>query len=191
MSSVWTHFLADIADWFPGGLYGMGLVLLAIAVAIGLAIQESGLFKWRRRRRRTKRKPLVEAVIVPDTVDDTELPLLPSEALLARAQQFMASGDYRRAIREWLRVTVRELVEAEVIDNRPGWTVTELAAAAGVALPQASGALSEAAAIFSGVWYGGFEAGLDQAVRIRGLREAVSAAAEQYRSSAGFSREAV
>jgi hypothetical protein len=49
---------------------------------------------------------------------------------------------------------VRELVDAYVIENRPGWTVTELARAAGAARAPVRPPLDAASLLFSDIWYG-------------------------------------
>lgn len=176
MTYWWTQIVADIADWFPGGLAGLGIAMLLIGVAIGIAVQPSGVFKFNRRQRKVKVAP-IDAVVVAET-NKEELPQLPSATLLARAQQFMAAGDYRSAVREWLRLMVRRLVEQGVIENHPGWTVTELAAAAGIALPWSAGILNEAARIFSDVWYGEVPADISTGTRMRDIQSELDTTAE-------------
>lgn len=172
MSYWWTHLVAEIADWFPGGLYGLGLGVLVLAILIGLLLQPMKLYRFSWKRKKIAK--VKEAVIVADPVAEEALPDLPVDALLARAQHYMATGDYRLAVREWLRVMVRDLVDRRVVDNSPGWTVTELAASAGLSLPAAAGALNEAAGIFSDIWYGEREANLERAGRMRDLHGEVA-----------------
>lgn len=176
MTFWWTHLVADVADWIPGGPYGLGLTVLVLSVLVGLALQPRGLLRGKLARRGDRPAKIKPKAATAEAVDDT-LPELPADALTARAEQYMASGDYRRAVREWLRVMVRDLVEAEVVDHMPGWTVTELAGAAGRAAPSAAEPLAEAASIFSEVWYGGRLAGLAEADRMRSLRTAVHSVA--------------
>lgn len=182
MTQWWTHLVAGIADWFPGGLYGLLLAVVLLAVLVGLAIQNPALFRWRwSRTKRSKRPAKPEVSTVPPDVDTTEsVPDLPADALLARAQAFMAAGDYRGAVREWLRVMVRDLIEAGTITHRPGWTVTELASAGALAVPDSARVLHEAAGIFSEVWYGSREAELGTATRMRALREQLGAMLSAY-----------
>lgn len=175
--SWWTHPVADVGDWYPGGLYGLGLTVLLLGLAIGLLLQPFGLFRVNRRFRNREKPQAATEILTAEPVADEALPQLPADALLARAQQYMTTGDYRRAVREWLRVAVRDLVERAVIEHSPGWTVTELARGAGAALPQASGALDEAARLFSDIWYGGVAADLAAATRMRDLHAEVVAAA--------------
>lgn len=171
----WTHPVADIGDWFPGGLYGLGLTVLLIGLAIGLLLQPFGLYRFSHRFTKKDKPKDATDIVVAEPVADEALPELPSDALLARAQQFMATGDYRNAVREWLRVAVRDLVERAVIEHRPGWTVTELARAAGQALPPIAASLDEAARVFSDIWYGGYEANLEAATRMRDLHMTITA----------------
>jgi Domain of unknown function (DUF4129) len=49
---------------------------------------------------------------------------------------------------------VRGLIEAGVIPHSPGWTVTELAAAAGHFRPSLAPPLRAATGVFSEIWYG-------------------------------------
>lgn len=166
MTYWWTHMVADIADWFPGGLYGLALAVLLVSLLVGLALQNPRLYRFKRR-----------ATAVPDMVppasievdDDESVPELPVDALTERAQRFMAAGRYREAVREWLRVMVRDLIDTGVIEHAPGMTVTELAAAGGQAVPGAASALTQAATVFSDVWYGDAVADLVMGTTMRDL----------------------
>ena len=149
MTYWWTHRVADVADRFPGGLYGLVLAVLLVCVLVGLAVQNPALYRWRRRR--AQKADVVTPVVIVE--DDESVPEVPADALLARAQRFMATGDYRSAVREWLRVMVRDLIEADAVSNLPGMTVTEVAAQGGIAVPAASGVLADASTLFSEVWY--------------------------------------
>jgi hypothetical protein len=116
-----------------------------------------GLFRrfrlrWRRRRKRPKQTEVHEE-LPPD-----QLPDLPAAVLTLSADELAAQGRYREAVRERLRAIVRDLVERDVIAYRPGWTVTELAAAAATARPPTGSPLAAASEVFSGIWYGEREA---------------------------------
>ncbi|MFD0556054.1 uncharacterized protein DUF4129 [Stackebrandtia endophytica] len=171
MTQWWTRLVADVADWFPGGLYGLLLAVVLVAIIVGLAIQEPALYRWRRRSKKSKPVDSEVSSDITDSDSGEAVPDLPADALTARAQAFMAAGDYRGAVREWLRVMVRDLIEADAITHRPGWTVTELASAGARAIPDSATLLHEAAGIFSEVWYGSREAELVTATRMRGLRD--------------------
>ncbi|MGH8877530.1 MAG: DUF4129 domain-containing protein [Stackebrandtia sp.] len=187
----WTHSVADVGDWYPGGLYGMALTVLLLGVAVGLLTQRFALYRIGLKfpTKKDKLKPVAD-IVPAEPVADEALPDLPSDALLAMAQQYMAAGDYRSAVREWLRVMVRDLVERGAIEHRPGWTVTELATAGGHALPPIAADLDEAARIFSDIWYGGRPAELDSAARMRDLQARIVAVASAHPPAATFSVEA-
>jgi hypothetical protein len=111
--------------WFRGSARRQDPAAAALppAAPAPLAARLRWLLFWRRRRRRT----------VPADIDGLapdELPDLPAELLALTADQLAAAGRYAEAVRERLRAIVRELIDREVIEHRPGWTVTELAAAA-------------------------------------------------------------
>jgi hypothetical protein len=167
----WTELVADLADVMPGGVAGLAVVLLAVAGLVVLALYWRRSW-WPRRRRREKVEPLV----VPEPAEaaaDDELPEVPAATLLSLADRYAAEGRYAEAVRERLRAIVRELVDRGVIEHRPGWTVTELAAGAGRALPPAAGPLAEAARVFSGIWYGDRPARAVDDTRMRDLATAL------------------
>jgi Domain of unknown function (DUF4129) len=108
--------------------------------------------RWRLGWRRRRGAP-AEAEEEPELAPD-ELPDLPAVALALSADELAAQGRYKEAVRERLRAIVRELVERQVVDYRPGWTVTELAAMAARTRPPAAAPLAAASEIFSSIWYG-------------------------------------
>jgi hypothetical protein len=111
-----------------------------------------GAFRWRWRLRwRRKRRGAPEPS--PDLAPD-ELPELPAELLTLTADDLAAQGRYAEAVRERLRAIVRDLIERGIIPHTPGWTVTELANAAGRARPTLTTPLDGAGRIFSEIWYG-------------------------------------
>jgi uncharacterized protein DUF4129 len=126
---------------------------------------------WRRRRRR-KAEPDVD---VPD-IDDVgeEVPEVPAQVLTTSADDLAAAGRYAEAVRERLRAVVRALIEADVIPHRPGWTVTELVASAGMAQPAIAADLTAATAVFSAIWYGLRLATVDDDAAMRRYAAAVT-----------------
>ena len=129
-------------------------------------------FRWRRRRRGER-----------DALDDLppdELPDMPAEVLALTADQLAAAGRYAEAVRERLRAIVRDLIERAVIPHTPGWTVTELAAAAGRARPALSPPLRGAADVFSEIWYGLRPATLDDDIAMRAHAKAVKQVLADY-----------
>jgi hypothetical protein len=126
------------------------------------------LWKWRLRwpwRRRPR--PAAEPTVANPVAGD-ELPDLPVADFVSLADRLAAEGRFAEAVRERLRAIVRELIDAGLIDNRPGWTVTELAAAAGAARPPVRPGLDAASGLFSDIWYGQRPAGADDDRRMRG-----------------------
>lgn len=122
-------------------------------------------WRWRRRRK----APVDLDELAPD-----ELPDLPADVLALTADQLAAAGRYAEAVRERLRAMVRELIEREVIEHRPGWTVTELATAAGRSRPATAPPLRGAADVFSEIWYGLRPATLDDDASMRRHAAAVT-----------------
>ncbi len=104
--------------------------------------------RWRRHRRGQRRASMLDE-LPPD-----QLPDLPAAVLALTADELAAAGRYAEAVRERLRAIVRELIEREVIPYFPGWTVTELAAAATRIQPPLGPPLGRAGEVFAGIWYG-------------------------------------
>lgn len=137
-------------DWLPGGWITLALLvaltLVAIAIAVGVA----------RRTMRTRRNPEVALL--------TELIRTASEHR-AEAERAAAQGDWTHAIQHRLRAVARELEQTATLDPVPGRTATELARAAGAALPGLDDDFRTAADTFNGVTYGarpGTESGYRQ-----------------------------
>jgi hypothetical protein len=201
MTRWWNELVASLADRTWGGLVGLAVGVLLGATLVGVLWYTwpprlpwlsrrggSGRRRWRgwrfgwprwsrlrwrlpklrwpwRRRRRT--------APVLDGLADDELPDLPAEVLALTADELAAAGRYAEAVRERLRSIVKELVEREVIEHRPGWTVTELAAIAARERPSTADPLRAAAWIFSDIWYGQRPATADDDTRMRGYAATV------------------
>lgn len=129
-------------------------------------------FRWRWRRRKRRKAQRVEEQVEHRPPD--ELPELPASVMALTADQLAAAGRYAEAVRERLRAMVRELIERDVIPHVPGWTVTELAAAATTARPALTPALRAAVDIFSEIWYGLRSAGPDDDRAMREHAQEVS-----------------
>jgi hypothetical protein len=117
---------------------------------------------WRRRPR-----PAAEPTLATPVAGDG-LPDLPVADFVSLADRLAAEGRFAEAVRERLRAIVRELIDAGLIDNSPGWTVTELAAAAGAARPAVRPGLDAASRLFSDIWYGQRPASADDDRWMRG-----------------------
>lgn len=205
MSRFWNEFVAMVADFVPGGVPVLALILFVLTGVVAALwywwpawlpsrwrisrrakgrSQSTGTsrrrfrlgrlrFRWRwpwRRRRRRKAEP-VAADLPPD-----ELPDLPAAVLALTADELAAAGRYAEAVRERLRAIVRELVERDALAYRPGWTVTELARAAGTVWPTAAVPLFAASEVFSQIWYGLRPATADDDQAMRGYATQVRAA---------------
>lgn len=107
---------------------------------------------WRRRTKAEAAKT-VEEQIAEVLAAEEELPEVPVQIYQSLADRLAAEGRYAEALRERYRAAVRDLVQHGVIEHRPGWTVTELARAAGYARPSVDAPLSSATGLFTEVWY--------------------------------------
>jgi hypothetical protein len=130
--------------------------------------------RWWRRRRREGDK--AEATPDAEPTSGDEVPELPATTFTDLADRLAAEGRYAEAVRERLRGMVRELIEKGVLEHRPGWTVTELAAVAASRRPAVAGPLTAAGALFSDIWYGARPAHAAHDARMRQLAGEMSAA---------------
>jgi len=170
LTRAWAEFTGTLADLLTGGL-----PLLVTALVLAVVVAVIGWVAWRAwRSRGGTPAETVPAVAGGDATDD-QLPELPFDALMASADAHAAAGRYAEAVRDRLRAIVRDLMDRGVVEHRPGWTITELAAAAAEALPPVAEPLGEAARIFSDLWYGLRPATADHDARMRALVDAVHA----------------
>jgi hypothetical protein len=186
VSRWWTETVAAFGDVVP-------LPLAALALLIGAALVGAAWYWWPRwvprrfprvrlprirlrrprfrwpfrRRRHDDRQP----VDVPPGTADDQLPDLPVAAFISLADRLAAQGRYAEAVRERLRAMVRELVDRQVVEHRPGWTVTELAGAAAQARPVVDVPMRAAGGVFAEVWYGQRPAGAHHDERMRELAD--------------------
>jgi Domain of unknown function (DUF4129) len=135
------------------------------------------LLTWLRGWRRRRPAPAEPEPPPAEPVAGDELPEVPAEDLAALADRLAAQGRYAEAVRERLRAIVRDLVDRGLVDNRPGWTVTELARAAAAARAAVDPPLRAAALLFSDIWYGNRPAYAEHDARMRTLAAEVHAAA--------------
>jgi Domain of unknown function (DUF4129) len=183
MTRAFTEAIAALADHVRGGVPTLVFLSLLVALLVGIAWYfwprwlpwnwgwrlgsgssrrsrrtgwrgrfRLGSLRWRLRlrwRRRRNGKP-EEGIDLPAD----ELPDLPAEVLVLTADQLAAAGRFKEAVRERLRAMVRELIEKGIIPFSPGWTVTELAAAASNTRPALAPPLGGAVSVFSEIWYG-------------------------------------
>jgi hypothetical protein len=171
----WNEAAAGWDDIVPLGLTFLILMVLAAVTAVLWYTYPAWLpSRWRMRRaaRRAGREDAFgevvgEPVEGEEEADAEELPERPAEVYHSLADRYAAEGRWAEAVRERLRAIVRELVEREVIEHVPGWTVTELARAAAGARPELGPALDGATAVFSGIWYAQRPATADDDARMR------------------------
>jgi hypothetical protein len=162
----WNEFVAILGDLISLPLLALLLILAAILIGLLWAFWHeflAGLGRLLRRRRGEREKKskddsevrlITEEELEEVAESDEELPEVAAAVFATLADRYAAEGRYAEAVRERLRAMVRELVERGVITHRPGWTVTELAAAAGSARPAVKPPVVEATKIFTHIWYG-------------------------------------
>jgi hypothetical protein len=190
----WNEFVATIGTVLP--LPAVVLVLFVVATVVALLWYffpgwiprrwprlrrprwrfrlPSWRWRWRKPSWRRRKSAAAEAPAEP--VEGDEVPELPAATFADLADRLAAEGRFAEAIRERLRGMVRQLIERGVLEHRPGWTVTELAAVAASRRPQVSGPLTAAGRIFSDIWYGDRPAGAEQDNLMRGHVAAQTAA---------------
>jgi hypothetical protein len=140
-----TDLFTGVAAVTPGGITGL-LVLAALAVIVVVVVR---LRAGRVARGARVRAPLFERARL-------------SAADHRRAAELAADrGDLAEAVRERFRALARELEERGVLDEVSGRTVDEIAAQAGLALPEHAAGLRGAARIFDDVVYGDRPATVD------------------------------
>ncbi|TYB34943.1 DUF4129 domain-containing protein [Micromonospora sp. AP08] len=105
--------------------------------------------KLRLPRRRRRARPETPAVPLPAPRSPEPGPAAPA----GLADRLAAEGRYAEAVRERLREMVRLLVARQLVEPRPGLTVTELTAAVARVRPGVHPTLHAAGAIFSDLWY--------------------------------------
>jgi hypothetical protein len=179
--SDWNQFIAALVDVMGFGLLALAVLVLAALVALlwytwpawsptrwRLRRRHGGRWRWRwprwhwprlRRRRRRKKRDRATTEVTEADLDNLaaspeELPDVAPAVFASLADRLAAEGRYAEAVRERLRSMVRELVDHQVVAPRPGWTVTELARAAGAARPVVGPPLNDATQVFSTIWYG-------------------------------------
>lgn len=132
------------------------------------------LWAGRWRRRKARRRKATQPQVPPATEPAEEVPDVPAAEFAGLADRLAAEGRYADAVRERLRSMVRELIERGLLEHRPGWTVTEMAAVAASRRPAVAGPLGEACVIFSEIWYGQRPAGPAHDARMRELARALT-----------------
>jgi len=181
----WNEFVAILGDLLSLSLIALLLILAAILLGLLWAFWHefiagmARVLRWRPRSEKGKSKDDSEVRLITEeeleevAESDEELPEVAAAVFATLADRYAAEGRYAEAVRERLRAMVRELVERGVINHRPGWTVTELAEAAGSAKPAVKPPVIEATKIFSIIWYGKELALSEHDTRMRALAGAL------------------
>ncbi len=185
MTRTWDEFAAAVFDVLPPGV-----VLLLLLIAAGLVAALWYWFpawvprrwprwrlRWRRRKRKQPAAPAESAetaplVTLPNPADETTVVVRDGMSL---ADRLAAEGRYAEAIRQRLRDTVGDLVDARVVAPQPGWTAAELAAVAAAQRPAVAHPLGAATELFSEIWYGDRPAYRDHDEHMRALTAQVRA----------------
>ncbi|WP_433285356.1 DUF4129 domain-containing protein [Micromonospora sp. CA-244673] len=180
MSRWWTETAAALGDAVPLPLAALLLLAGALLVALAwyffpawvprrlprmarprlprlrlprlrlrLRLPKLRLPRLRLPRRRRRARPDAPAVPVPAP----RSPEPTSAAHPGLADRLAAEGRYAEAVRERLREMVRLLVARQLVEPRPGLTVTELTTAVARVRPEVRPTLHTAGAIFSDLWY--------------------------------------
>jgi Domain of unknown function (DUF4129) len=173
--SVLDRFFDRVREWLDSlfqhaqgpGAGGGGRGVIAMIVIVVLILAVIGLLLWWARggrNTRSERDALLDAA--PSAAKDHR----------ALAERHAAAGEWAEAIRERLRAIARGLEERVILDPRPGRTADELAAEAGLALPEHAGELAQGVRVFDDVWYGDRPGTADGYARLKQLDERVQAA---------------
>jgi len=161
----WNEFVAGWGDLLSLPLTALLLIVAALIIGLAWAFWTEFIawaervLRWRRRKAKEKSKDDSEVRLITEeeleevAESEEELPDVDAAVFATLADRFAAEGRYAEAVRERLRAMVRELVDRGVIIHHPGWTVTELAEAAGSARPAVKPPVVEATGIFSFIWY--------------------------------------
>ena len=134
----------------------VAFLLLALALAWLLS-----------RARRTARAERARAVVAADEV-------VTAAELRRRAERALAEGRNAEAVVEGFRALAMRQVERGWLDDLPGATAHEVAAAVGAAHPGARGRVDRTALLFDEVRYGDRPASHDQAADVLALDDALA-----------------
>ncbi|MDI6909888.1 DUF4129 domain-containing protein [Nocardioides sp.] len=130
--------------------------LSTFAAMVAFLLLALGLGWLLSRARRTARSARERAVLPAG-------PVLTAADLRARAERALAEGRAEDAVVDAFRALAVRQVERGLLDDRPGATAHEVAAAVGAAHPDQRPRVDGTAALFDGVRYGDRPASPDQA----------------------------
>jgi hypothetical protein len=154
------RLLAFLSDAVPGGLWGVAVLMLVVAlavVAVKVGVGPIGRSAGGER-----------AIFVGQTRSAAEH--------RARADAAAQRADWHDAVIERYRALVRSLEERGLVDERPGRTADEAADEGAAALPSAAALLRPAARAFDDIAYGGRAADAAAHTLVREAEESARAA---------------
>lgn len=141
-------FMSLLEDLFSGHAVASNPVAAAVIAALIIALIVFLSLNWTRVRR--IRHASARAAASHELFDDAR-----SAAELRRdAEAALRAGDLNTAFLEFYRALIRSLDERVLIEDRPGLTAREAAAAATVPFPAFEGTWYWAASVFDAVRYG-------------------------------------
>lgn len=164
-----------VLDWLarlltPSGT-GAGVPAWTVTVVVVLVVAVIALVAWRILRR----EPAAAPVVLSGALFDNEA--LTAAQWRERAREALEVGDPGLALIEAFRALVAASIERTLLDDVPGRTAREAARGLGPFFPSEQAELTQAAATFDGVRYGGqivrpetARAILDLEQRLLGLR---------------------
>jgi hypothetical protein len=173
--SVLDRFFDKVSNWLnslfqqshqPGAGGGGGGTIAMIVIVVLILATVALVLWWARggRNTRSERDALLDGT--PSAAKDHR----------ALAERHAAAGEWAEAIRERLRAIARSLEERVILEPRPGRTADELAAEAGLALPEQAADLVAGVRIFDDVWYGDRPGTAEGYAQLKQLDEHVQAA---------------
>jgi hypothetical protein len=141
--------------------------LSTFAAMLAFLLLAIGLVWLLSRARRTARAARTHAAVLPDHT-------LTAAELRARAERALAEGRNEDAVVDGFRAIAVRQVERGRLDDLPGATVHEVAAALGSAHPGHRQQVDDSAALFDAVLYGERPATGGQAAGVLGLDDALA-----------------
>lgn len=151
------RLLSRVLEGAPGSPIGWIAVTVVVAVLVVLAVRFA-------------------RGVVRDPEHDAASPPRARRAAAewrAEASALEARGDWRAALRCRYRALVADLAARGLVEEVPGRTAGEYRREVDVNVPAVAGEFAGATTLFESVWYGGADAGPDEAARFRSLESRV------------------
>jgi hypothetical protein len=148
-----TSGLETARDAPPLTTFAAMVVLLLLVLALGWLLSQV---------RRSARTRTADRAVLTDEV-------VTAQQLRARAEAALAEGRFEDAVVDGFRALAARQVERGRLDDAPGATAHEVAAALAATFPERRGPVTSSALLFEAVLYGGRRASADQAREVLGL----------------------